>query len=130
MKFHHVALSIADVDRTLEFYGHFGLTKTLDMTTDDGQLRIIQLSDDAYRIELFWSPAMKPTPVTDEFAGEINRTGLKHVGFWSDNLDADLPALAKVGIKPCTEVMQARSMSTRYLFFRDPDGHWVELMGK
>lgn len=127
-KLHHTALSVVDLERSTEWYAHFGLEQTTRYDAADGSLTIFHLRDQETGIELFWTPDMEKVSVTNESAGGIKQSGLKHICFQTADLEQEITRLDGVGIKPATEIENARSLNAKYIFFRDPDGNWVELM--
>ncbi|WP_164923812.1 VOC family protein [Sinorhizobium fredii] len=78
-------------------------------------------------VELVWSNTTTrsvPLPLPDD----LRRTGVKHVAFQSDNLDADLGRLADLGIRPVVGPSHS-PYGLRFVFLNDPAGNRVEIMG-
>ena len=51
--YHHVALSVLDLDASIAFYGVFGFVPVYRWSSDDGALLIVQLKLDETELELF-----------------------------------------------------------------------------
>lgn len=125
----HVAISVTDLESSVTWYTQFGFTEYKRWKAKDGSLIIAHLGSEAGDIELLWQPDVEVVPITDELAGGLAKSGLKHFCIETSDLDGDLKRLGNVKINPTTEVKKARSIPrARYVFFRDPDGNWVELM--
>jgi RimJ/RimL family protein N-acetyltransferase/catechol 2,3-dioxygenase-like lactoylglutathione lyase family enzyme len=107
-RMHHVALRVADPERSRRFYAElFGLP-VLRENTEDGGLRSV------------WLRARDTILMLEKrLAGSGPEAGSAHVlAFETDDLDALAARLAERGVS-----LDGRSEFT--LYFRDPDGHRV-----
>lgn len=129
MKLLHVALSVQDLERSIAWYAHFGFKKSVEWHAEDGSLSIVHLIGESGNIELLWQPDVKAQALPEHAPGDFSVAGLKHLCIETDDIERDISRLKNKGIKPATELTEARSLpNTRLIFFRDPDGNGVELM--
>ena len=124
----HVALAVTDLQKSIAWYENFGFQKYREWQAEDGSLTIAHLKCEEGNLELFWQPGTKPAVGTPEPPGDFSRAGLKHFCLETEDLDGRVAELRTKGISPATDAQHARSLDSRYLFFKDPDGHGVELM--
>lgn len=131
---HHVGIVVDDLDDAVSFYHDaLGLDVIDEFTlAGDGIATAIDadgvvgefahLDSGGTRLELIeYDPAG-----SDAHADAINQVGAKHVGFEVDDVESfydDLPD----GADPLSEPQQVDSGAT-ILFFRDPDGNFVEVV--
>ena len=131
---HHVGVTVADLDRAVEFYrGVLGLD-VLDRFSVSGDAfstgvgvdgatgNFAHLDADGARVEL-----VEYEPEGDaRGAATVNQPGAKHLGFAVDDLDrfyADLPTDVETVSEP-----QTTESGTRILFLRDPEDNLVEVV--
>jgi len=77
----------------------------------------------AQRLELNYYP-----PNTKFHERFIPGSELDHLAFWVKNVDKDLEQLVRKGAKRAVEPFtQGRY---RFAFVKDPDGIWIELIGR
>lgn len=131
-QFHHVALTVADVDASIAWYeAVFGIRHQVDipheggvgklLADDDRQLMIVLHSHEHNDGELFSEAA----------------TGLDHVGLavttraeletWQDHLEANGVIKAGAADKPLTQSPIVDAPYASVLTFRDPDNIQLEL---
>ena len=120
MHLEHINMTVADLDRSINFY-----TRLLDLSirwkgqTSNG-LPAAHIGDDHCYLALF--EARTPDPATPK---DYELVGLNHFGIVVDDLDAMKVRLAELGI----EVKSEQSYDPgRHAYFFDPDGLEVELV--
>ncbi|MFB6307964.1 MAG: VOC family protein [Haloarculaceae archaeon] len=131
---HHVGITVADLDRAVEFYsevfdldtltefsvGGEGLSTAVDVP--DAEAEFVHLDGDGVRIELVeYDPEGE-----DRTGAAVNDPGGAHLGFSVDDVDGfydDLPADVETLSEP-----QTSSTGTRILFLRDPEGNLIEVL--
>nr|WP_227357520.1 VOC family protein [Haladaptatus salinisoli] len=131
---HHVGVVVSDLDEAVSFYRDtLGLAIADEFTlSDDGIATAIDVEEvtgdfvhlDAggTRIEL-----IEYDPVGDDTtANAINQHGAKHIGFSVDDIDTFYETLPK-DVEPISNP-QPIEIGTSILFFRDPDGNFVEVV--
>lgn len=118
----HVAIRVADVERSLAFYvGRLGFAEMLRLYRDDGRLWLLYLriTDDQY-LEIF--------PEADgDRAPPPQANGLNHVCLTVDDLDACVTRLAAAGVS-LTQATKLGADGNRQAWIADPDGNRIELM--
>ncbi len=117
----HVNLTVADLDRSIDFYSKLlGWTVRWSGTTSGGR-KAAHLGDDRFYLALFQAESGK----TDPPAVDYERTGFNHFGLVVDDLDTLRDRLAELDTSVKAE---ADYEPGRRLYFLDPDGIEVELV--
>ncbi|MGE5217975.1 MAG: VOC family protein [Chloroflexota bacterium] len=121
LRFGHVAFKVADVERSVRWYGDaFGATKMYHAPAqgDRPELMFLEFSKGQY-IELFTGGKnILPSPV--------DPIGYVHFCLVVDNLEQALEHLAKMNVKPERKFIGRAQQ--RIAFISDPDGNSIELM--
>lgn len=117
----HVNMTVADLDRSIDFYCRL-LDLRVRWRRDAGedQRAAAHVGDDRHYIALFQAP---PAAALSRVSYEA--VGLNHFGFVVDDLDAVRDRLVELGAQPHSE---ADYEPGRRLYFYDPDGIEVELV--
>lgn len=118
----HVALKVADVGRSLEFYrDRLGFAEMMRLNRDDGSLWLVYLRiTDTQFIELFPDGEGERAP-----GKEI--TAINHICLECDDLDATAAALREAGIALTVEPKMGLDHN-RQCWIEDPDGNRIEFM--
>jgi glyoxylase I family protein len=126
--FHHVALSIADRERSVAFYSQLGFEQVHLWQAEDGSLTITHLKNGESILELFCYRAAQSAPETiHATATDLPIIGTKHFGLKVDSIEAAREDLATKGVvDKDVEITQGRT-GPRYFFISDPDGILVEI---
>lgn len=125
--FHHVALTVTDIERSTVFYSAFGMKELSRFEEEDGSMKIVQLKFGEAILELFWFRDHAGLPEhARELAKDLRVIGTKHFGFRVNDLELALEQLKERGIDMVTEPKVGRTGVT-YCFFKDPDGILVEV---
>lgn len=118
----HVALRVADIDRSIEFYTRkLGCDEMLRLHYDDGSLFLVYLriTDDQY-LELF------PYGVGDQTPGR-DVVAINHFCVTVENIDETLADLARAGV-PLARPLKMGADGNRQAWIEDPDGTRIEIM--
>jgi glyoxylase I family protein len=127
---HHVAFSVRDVDRSLEFYRYLGFNMCAKWTSADGSLSIAHSKRDGsgFLLEFFcYANNSRSSRLETSTGNDLEALGLKHVGFTVTDLASVREAMVRDGIEVMTDLIHGRTLID-YFFTRDPDGNWVEVL--
>lgn len=118
----HVALKVADIERSLEFYrDRLGFAEMMRLHRDDGSLWLVYLRiTDTQFIELFPGGEGGRAPGPDV-------TAINHFCLESHDLDATAEALRQAGIRLTVEPKMGLDHN-RQCWIEDPDGNRIEFM--
>ena len=118
----HVALKVADIRRSLEFYrDRLGFTEMMRLNHEDGTLWLVYLRiSDTQFLELFPGGEGDRAP-----GGDV--TALNHFCLECDNLDATAAALRDRDIRLTVEPRTGAD-GNQQCWIEDPDGNRIEFM--
>ncbi len=131
-RLHHLALTVRDLDTSVEWYSRvFGLQQLMDVPHPGGLGRVLVSADQQLAFVLHHHDANSGEPFSE------TRTGLDHPGLVvgsRDDLVAWQAHLAGNGVqpsdaadRPCTQSPIADEAYGSVLVFRDPDNIQLEL---
>jgi lactoylglutathione lyase len=118
----HVALKVADLERSLAFYrDNLGFAEMLRLHNDDGSVWLIYLRiTDTQYLEIF------PGAENDRAPG-WNANGVNHMCLAVDDLDRTVAEIKAAGIVLTSEIKTGLDHN-RQAWLEDPDGNRIELM--
>ncbi len=125
--FHHVAMRVADFDRSVAFYGHaLGLPAVREWKGAEGRAVLLEVGKGAY-LELF-ERGERDAP--NGLPG--NRQAILHFAIRTSNCDAAVEAARRAGAEVTMEpkdidIPSNPILPARIAFFKGPDGETVEL---
>jgi glyoxylase I family protein len=123
--FNHIAMNCANLAAQEAFYTkHFGFKRSRTFHRGEpGEFFMLKLGD--MRLELF---PTDPTKTVDAKGGE-QPVGFKHLAFNVPKLEPVIEGLKADGIE-CDPIIELPKLAPgfRIVFFRDPEGHILELM--
>ncbi|MCX6764701.1 MAG: VOC family protein [Candidatus Nealsonbacteria bacterium] len=129
MKYHHVALSVSDLEKSLKFYKEvFGFNEEKRIKREDLRIKAILLKlnpKDDLHLELI--QPQKLIENKDDFFN-LDILGLKHVCFEVENVDEKHKELKAKGYE-VTGIKKGKSIK-KYFFIKDPDGFMMEICEK
>jgi catechol 2,3-dioxygenase-like lactoylglutathione lyase family enzyme len=125
---HHGTLSVADLDRSIAFYSHFGFDPVTRWAAEDGSLGIVHLSLGGIILELFCFAA-NSCKVSGPYGvgNDLEQIGVKHLALRVPSLHAAKALLADLEMPTGTEIIHGRT-GIDYFFVQDPDGLWLEIV--
>jgi lactoylglutathione lyase len=117
----HTCYRIADIDRSVAFYGKLGFEELRRVPIRDEAVNVFMgLPGDGARLELTYNIGRdEPYDVG---------TGYGHIAITAEDLDGTLARLAEDGIEPERPPYTVREGGSRICFVRDPDGYRIELI--
>ena len=127
---HHGALSVADAERSIEFYESIlGFSVDTWIVVEEGALEVIHLKKGSSYLELFCRRGVAPLPehATDH-ERDVKVVGTKHVAFCTSNPEAVHAELARREVAGLTPIFEGTHY--RYFFFKDPDGIVLEMVSR
>jgi lactoylglutathione lyase len=124
MKFIYTGIRVRDLERSVEFY-----TKTMGMEEiRRGKMRTggvfvqFRCKNSEQELELNYPPASK---YYEEYA---EGSELDHLAFWCKDVRTDYKRILSGGASSAIEPWDEKGYTLA--FVRDPDGVWIELIGR
>lgn len=118
----HVAIKVADLDKSLDFYvNKLGFPEMMRLRKDDGSVWLVYLriTDEQY-LEVF------PGAETDRAPG-WNANGMNHLCLTVDDIDDVIARIEAAGLTLLLPLKTAID-GNRQAWLEDPDGNRIELM--
>jgi len=118
--FNHIALSVKDVNESVEFYQKVLQLKEIQNTASESKTRWLTF-DDGRQLHLI------PRP---DFEIKINKA--VHFALSTTYLDAAIAHLRALNIQfsdwqDAPDQVYVRQDGIRQIYFQDPNGYWIEL---
>jgi glyoxylase I family protein len=129
VKIAHIALSVSNIERSLNFYSkHFGFKCTEKFEIKSAGLKIYILKKDNASFELFEFKNHKPLPkYRKNLDSDLKTLGAKHFAFEVLDAQEAYNKFKKAKVKFATDILIFGN-GLEYFFIKDPDGILVEIM--
>jgi glyoxylase I family protein len=129
LSFHHVALSVVDLQKSTEFYEQLGFYKVHHYTNLEGVYEVVHLKLEDMMLELFSYTDYQPLAASaQENDTDLPIVGTKHFALKTDDIKKTLQAFKKMTIAHKDTVVKQGKTGIQYFFFQDPDGILVEIV--
>jgi catechol 2,3-dioxygenase-like lactoylglutathione lyase family enzyme len=126
---HHTAISVRNLDKSLEFYEMLGYEQVHRYDEEDGSMSIVHLKLGSSFLEIFaYKKNQDQPPVNYEYANNLEDIGVKHIALWTDDIEAALADLKSRGLAEGNTKITVGRTKVSYFFIKDPDGVWVEIV--
>ena len=125
MYFRYTGIRVRNLQRSLRFYTRvMGMKRNLEGSMDHGGIWVeLKSPHSAQRLELNYYPPNSKFHEKFKTGSELD-----HLAFWVKDVDAKCEQLVKKGATKAVEpFLQGKY---RFAFVKDPDGMWIELIGR
>lgn len=125
----HYAISVGDVDKSIAFYEKLEFSVIKDYHAEDGSVRIVQMKNGNFILEMFAYPDSEKLPDFVNTLGEdLKVKGAKHLGLQVQDVEKAACYLVESGlINEMPTICEGR-LGRPYFFIKDPDGIFVEII--
>ena len=126
--FHHVSLSVTNMNRSVAFYNVLCFKDVLRWKAEDDTLEIVHLKLNDFYLELFCFANSKPAPYTMKLLDtDLMVVGTRHFGLRVKSIDKAKRLFIENGIAKTIEIKKGKT-GIDYFFIKDPDGIFVEIV--
>ena len=126
--FHHVALSVRNIEESVAFYVLLGFDPVFDWQTEDTSLTIVHMKQGEALLELFYFSESVAAPESAKMLEtDLPRIGIKHFGVRVVDIDKARQRIEALSLAENVNVTKGRA-GIDYFFIRDPSGILVEVV--
>lgn len=125
----HVALSVSNLDNSVEFYKKFGFKISREWSAADDSLRIVHLLLNGLLLELFCYKNFNKSPeYIKNLSTDLPVVGTKHFALGVKSIDEAYSDLLDKCIITSDKKITLGRLGKKYFFIADPDGILVEII--
>lgn len=124
---HHVALTVSNIEKTIEFYKKFGFKEVIRWKAEDNSLIVVHLKLNNFILELFSFKDVKEGAVEKELFEDLKHKGYRHFALKVENLEEIYSKLKEKGIIPINQITEGKT-GIKYFFIKDPEGNFLEIV--
>lgn len=125
----HYAISVSNSEKSRGFYEKLGFRTVKDYQADDGSVRIVQMENAGFLLEMFCYPDSDPTPdFVETLNTDLHVNGAKHMALAVEDPKKAAEYLLKEGLIGEMPVVNEGRLGRPYFFIQDPDGIFVEII--
>ena len=126
---HHTAISVTEMNRSVGFYERLGFEVVMQWQADDRSLTIIHMKLAGMLLELFCYASSEEGAVKSRtLESDLKRVGVKHFGLRVDDIESAQTLLIEAGMLDASIPVTKGKTGIDYIFIRDPDGLFVEIV--
>ena len=124
----HVAISVTDIERSIEFYKKFGFKEFKSWKAEDESIKINMLKLNNTVLEIFCYKEYTELPETAKTtATDLPILGTKHFALGVDSIEKAKEFVMQNNICKTVDTKTGR-LGKQYFFINDPDGILVEII--
>ena len=124
----HVAISVTNVDRSIEFYKKFGFQEFKSWKAEDNSIKINMLKLNNTVLEIFcYKEYIKLPETAKTTATDLPILGTKHFALGVDDIEKAKEFVIQNYICKNIDIKRGR-LGKQYFFINDPDGILVEII--
>lgn len=124
----HVAISVTDIDKSIEFYKKFGFQEFKKWKAEDESIKINMLKLNNTVLEIFCYKEYIELPETAKTtATDLPILGTKHFALGVENIETAKKFVLQNNICQNVDIKTGR-LGKQYFFINDPDGILVEII--
>jgi len=124
---HHICLTVKRFEESILFYKTLGFhkIKIFDKSTPGSKGALLGLNN--FILELFYYPESENSQLETDLDKSLRKYGTNHFGLAVNDLEQTFEELSKKGFKFISQP-KTNSIGQKYVFLKDPNGIFVELI--
>ena len=124
----HVAISVSNMNRSVEFYKRFGFENYKEYRDDNLEIKTLKLNN--MILEIFCYKDYEKLPEHSKNLNlDLKTIGTKHFALCVDSIEQGKKFIIENKIKENVDILTGR-LGKNYFFIKDPDGILVEIIEK